>query len=1179
MRASLFVVIVLFLKGIMYAQCPIADFTSTTVACSNQNLYFLNSTTGAVSYEWDFCSGDLALTPQASIAATSGLLFRTRSIRVVSQGSAWFGFTIDQASSPNRLIRLDFGNSLANNPLVVDLGNPSNILNSAFDFQMYKEASNWYGLVANTGANSLLRLSFGTDLVSTPTVQDLGSFGVLNTPNGIFLAKENGMVSAFVTNGGGVSEIVRLDFGSSILNTPSINSFAVLGGSGLRGLSIIKECDRWFGLVASYGNGKIFWLDFTSGITQSPQSGEITFFTAYNFPTNIKLVRDGDEYFAFIQSALGEQYRLSFGVSVIDKIGIGQNFGNFGISNENFALELVKVNSDWYGFSIDLTNSRLVRQTFPTLCDASLATSNLQNPPQVFYNTGGAKKISLTAISSNEGTHTQSKTTSVSVSLAPDVNFTSVNNCANNNTNFTSQNTSGNISTYSWNFGDTNTSAQPNPSHIYSSDANYPVTLQVTASNGCINTAKSDVAIYNQPVADFALPSASPFCTNQNYVFTNQSTFDAASNPTWEWRLNGTLVSGTQNLTQPFTTSSAQEIRLKAKILGCENEIIKIVPTVLPGPLTNFTFTNGCQASPVSFTNTTSGTVTTYSWTFGDGNTSPSTNASNTYTNIGPFNVTLQANNAAGCQNSLTKVITIYTKPQPDFSIGLPPFSCSGTPSQFTDLTPSPTDSNIATRAWSFGDAANGTSTFKDPAYTYSTASNYNVSLSVTTNFGCSNTVQKSITIAPSPVVSFTNLPACVGQSTQFTDASTGNIKSRFWQIQSSTFTIPTPQFTFSGSGTFPVLLTVTGNNNCVSQLSKSINVPVVPTLDFSVQAPCVNNTTVFTEVTNNTDPSVSQAWAFGSLANGSGNPAQFSFTTPANYSVRLTSTRQSGCSYSISRSISVVASPVAAFSASVESGAAPLSVAFTNNSIAADFYQWKFADKNNSTSALANPSFVFTDLGDFNVELTALNTIGCSNKLSKIISVVIPRIDVAMSDFFLSKDNTNALQPVVTVINKSNVSITDPVILVDVAGGSSVKKKIMGTLKPNQQLTQALDFQIVPRSIQYVCAEVEVMGDIDLFQNRKCLSLEGNETVFAPFPNPAQSQLNVDWINADGGTVTFQVFNSKGSVCLEQSFSNLVTGINRLVIDTSELAAGVYVIRFSDNKITQSYRFVIAGN
>ncbi len=1156
------------------AQCPITDFSIAATACINQRIIPTNLSTGAVAYEWDFCGGDLENDPTASGIITNAFLVRGRSFRIVNSSTGWYGFSIDQAN--NVLLRFDFGLTPSSSPIVTNLGNPGGLLQTVFDFELYIESGNWYALVVNATGNSIIKLSFGSNLSSLPVASSVVSLP--DGPRGIALVNDQSNLHAFITTSL-TSTITRLDFGNTINNSPQVNTILVPSAINLRGISFIKQCNSWFAATTDYNQNLVYLLDFSSGITNSPSSSVVsTGSVNLNFPASISLQQEGGKYFALIQSAIGNLYRLGFGPNLSSTPQTSKDFGNFGVSSDNFPLAVANSQSSWMGFSIDNTNGRLIRLSFPNLCSGNIFVSTQSNPT-FQYSNSGSYQVSLRSFDSSGNSSSLQNTIVISSLQSPDITFASQNSCVNNIVSFTPQNTSGNIAGYSWNFGDTNTSAQPNPSHIYSSAATYPVTLQVTASNGCINTTKSDVAIYNQPIADFALPSASPFCTNQNYVFTNQSTFDAASNPTWEWRLNGTLVSGTQNLTQAFTSTSAQEIRLKAKIPGCENEIIKNVSTVLAGPLTNFTFANGCQAASVPFTNTTTGTVTTYSWNFGDGNTSSSPSASNTYTNIGPYNVTLQANNAAGCQNSVTKLVTIYSKPQPDFSIGLPPFSCSGSSSQFTDSTPPPTDSNIASYAWSFGDAANGTSIFKNPAYTYSAANNYNVSLSVTTNFGCTNSIQKSVTIAQSPIASFSNLPACVNQATQFTDASTGNIKSRLWQIQGSTFITPNPPFTFSASGLFPVVLTVTGNNNCVAQVNKSINVPIPPSLDFSVQAPCANMNTIFTEITNATDPSISQAWAFGSQANGSGSPVQYSFSTPSNYSVRLSSTRQSGCVYSLSKNISIVNAPVADFSPSVDAGAAPLSVSFTNNSTFANSYLWKFGDKNNSTSVQVSPSFIFSDLGIFNVELAASNTVGCTNKLIKIISVVVPRIDMIMSDFFFTKDNVNALQPVVTVVNKSNVSVTDPIILVDVAGGSSVKKKIIGTLKPNQELTQVLDFQLVPGSIRYICAEVEVTGDTDLFQNRKCISLQGGEIIFAPFPNPAQAELNLDWINAEGGTVSFQIFNSKGSVCLEQSFTNLVQGISRLTVNTSSLSPGIYVLRFSDSKTTQSHKFAVADN
>ncbi len=1170
---------VAFLLGLLLsnfankAQSLVADFSIPASACSDQNIYLKNLSTSGATYQWDFCDGDLKQTPSVTLLMNGYGGFGTRT-EIEEDNGEYFGFFLSGGSQ--NLYRLNFGNSLENSPTLTNLGNLGLNSNQLRAITVVKDGGMYVGFIIDSQKNTLYRLDFGSSLQNTPQ-SPLAIFQAtpLNSPFQLTTVLEGSLRYIFVTNNGD-GNLIRIKFTSSYLSGISEVFSIAASPQWINSISFIKEGGIWHAACVSFLLGQILKIDFINGI--SDNAPLITFINSIQ-PISAELVNENGLYYILAQSRNPQLslLRLSFG-STLSNTPVATEMPNLGFgSSEIWNFSVFKSKSSWIGFAVEQVGQNMHKVQFPNNCFSGTQYSE-EMEPLVLTSTSGVFSTALRVVDSNGNVAYAVKNINIRSQVSPDIDITIQNKCVNNSVLFTSINSSNDITTYAWNFGNTSTSAQPNPSNIYTTAGSYPVTLQVTASNGCINTTKSDVAIYNQPIADFVLPSASPFCTNQNYVFTNQSTFDAASNPTWEWRLNGALVAGTQNLNQAFTSTTTQEIRLKAKIPGCENEVIKNVSTVLAGPLINFTFANGCQASPVSFTNTTSGSVTSYLWTFGDGNSSPFTNASNTYSNIGPFNVTLQANNAAGCQNSLTKTITIYSKPQPDFSIGLPPFSCSGTPSQFTDLTPSPTDSNIASRLWSFGDSFSGTSNFPNPAYTYPTANNYNVSLSVTTNFGCTNTVQKPVTISASPVASFTNLPACVNQVTQFTDASTGGIQSRQWQIQSNTFSAPNPQFTFSSAGSFPVLLTVKGSNGCVSQVSKSIVVPVIPTLDFSIQSPCANNPTVFTEITNNVDPSVSQVWAFGSLANGTNSPTQFSFPSPANYSVRLTSTRQSGCLYSISKNISIVNSPIADFFPSSDAGAAPLPVSFINNSTFANSYQWKFGDKNNSTSLETNPSFVFSDLGNFNVELTASNTVGCTNKSIKIISVVIPRLDMTMKDFFLTKDVTNVLQPVVTVINKSNISITDPVILVDIAGGYSIKKKIIGILKPNQELTQMLDFQIVLGSIKYICAEVEVIGDIDLFQNRKCLSLQGDEIVFAPFPNPAQAELNLDWIEMDGGTVNFQIFNSKGSVCLEQSFTNLAAGINRLTVNTSSLAAGVYVIRFSDSKTTQSYRFAISG-
>ncbi|MEJ0054773.1 MAG: PKD domain-containing protein [Bacteroidota bacterium] len=203
----------------------------------------------------------------------------------------------------------------------------------------------------------------------------------------------------------------------------------------------------------------------------------------------------------------------------------------------------------------------------------------------------------------------------------------------------------------------------------------------------------------------------------------------------------------------------------------------------------------------MNFSNTTTGVVDAgYSWNFGDASTSAVTNPSHLYSLPDSYQVSLTASNSAGCNNVLTRQVKIYSRPSPDFSVGLPPFSCSNSATAFQNNTPALTDSNISTWAWQFGDINNGLSNIQGPSYTYLSDGNYSVILTATSDKGCAKSIQKSIAIAAGPVADFTVAPSCLNLPTKFTDLSSGAVQTRSWQIGPATFGTANPTYTF----TFP---------------------------------------------------------------------------------------------------------------------------------------------------------------------------------------------------------------------------------------------------------------------------------------------------------------------------------------------------------------------------------------
>lgn len=152
-------------------------------------------------------------------------------------------------------------------------------------------------------------------------------------------------------------------------------------------------------------------------------------------------------------------------------------------------------------------------------------------------------------------------------------------------------------------------------------------------------------------------------------------------------------------------------------------------------PVANFTAspTSGDAPLHVSFTDTSSGSISSYSWDFGDGHTSAEANPTNTYQGDGTYTVTLTV---AGAGGSDTEIKTAYilvgtgTGPAADFEAsplsGPAPLSV-----QFTDLT---IGDDVEAWSWNFGDGS--TSDDQNPAHTYNSAGTYDVTLSATDDTG-----------------------------------------------------------------------------------------------------------------------------------------------------------------------------------------------------------------------------------------------------------------------------------------------------------------------------------------------------------------------------------------------------------------------------------------------------------
>lgn len=1140
-------------------------------------MFSLSNQSDPGNYYWDFCSGDLLNTPSAQNSATiSGAIGRP-GIEFAKDGNAWYGFVT--GTWTNSLYRVRFANGTNNPPTFVEnLGNPSGLLDNPGQVRVIKENNNWYCFVHNTGTGEMVMMSFGNSLLNSFTTSILFS-GAGSTNSGFALGKDgsNGWVCV-ISESTNQFKIIRL---GNTLSSPTpadiLTSSTVPSPNNLGDLDLVNVCGSWYGFADNLGNGNVYKLDFGTSLFSIPAITQLASLPGGN-GGRLRVAAEGGRYFLFVLTLDGTLSKLDFQNDITSIPSIISEGTIGGVLQPNtYGLALAIENSVWSVLSVNLSNGQLYQINYPDNCSAVPKVSTLADP-QVTYSQSGTYLVSLQTTAAS-GSSSKTQPISISTSTAPDINFTTQNNCAKNNIIFTSSNSAGNVTGYSWDFGDgSSLSTGAGPTHIYATAGDFLVNLTVNGSNGCSNSAVDSLRVYNPPQASFTIPAVSTICTNQSYTFNNTSQVDAGSNPSWQWTVNGTNVSTAQNLLYTIPTPVKQDLVLTVSIAGCSSQSTATINTVVAGPLVGLNSSNtGCAGSSIQFANTTTGPATSYLWDFGDGNSSSQTtpvSVSNSYASAGPYTIKLTASNAAGCQNFVSRNISIYSNPQPAFVIEAPPFSCANYPAQFDNNTPALTDSNISSWAWSFGDPANGTSSQKNPAYTYTAAGPYTVSLKATTNFGCTATMQASISIAPSPTAGFTSSPACVNQGTQFTDASSGSISLYQWSVQGNTLTGLKPSlYIFKTPGTFPLTLTVTGSNGCQNQITKSINVPIPPVMDFTVTAPCTRTSSVFQEQNpGGADPAVAWNWNFNGQASATGSPASFEFATPGGYSVTLSSTRNSGCIYSVSKNISIYSGPVAQFTPSVQAGPAPLTVYFENNSTA-DTYFWQFGDPDKTTSNSVAPTFTYLQLGKYKALLTASNSYGCTDTLSNEIDVVIPSVDLAMQNFILRNDSI-----IVTLRNAGNVPLSNPKVEVDLAGGVLLKETVEGVLGPGKSITSKLNLEIAPQSIEYLCALALVANDINDTNDKKCLSLTGSDFIFTPYPNPSSGKINVDWVSTSDEQVKVSIFTLTGEVAFVQQFPLVASGLVQLSINTSALSNGLYLIRFEGSKVQKTFKIVVAN-
>lgn len=267
------------------------------------------------------------------------------------------------------------------------------------------------------------------------------------------------------------------------------------------------------------------------------------------------------------------------------------------------------------------------------------ATSTDANPV-VEYSTSGIFNVTLEAISNTGNTYTIERPNYVNIGMSPTAAFNA--NVIGGDVNFT--NSSMGDGTYSWEFGDGETSDEENPGHSYNAAGVYTVVLTMTNDCGTSTIEQEVEIIAVAPTASFSVNEMEG-CTPFVVEFSDQS---SGSPDTWEWSFIGgdPAISTDQNPTVTYNNPGIWAVELKVTNAAGESTFQETsLITVNPTATAAYDFTtNGPE---VNFTNTSTNGVT-YVWDFGDNTTSDEVDPFHTFPGIGEYEVTLSVTNDCG---------------------------------------------------------------------------------------------------------------------------------------------------------------------------------------------------------------------------------------------------------------------------------------------------------------------------------------------------------------------------------------------------------------------------------------------------------------------------------------------------------------------------------------------------
>ncbi len=417
----------------------------------------------------------------------------------------------------------------------------------------------------------------------------------------------------------------------------------------------------------------------------------------------------------------------------------------------------------------------------------------------------------------------------------------------------------GTIKNWNWSFGDASSKSYSTAissfNKLYVSNGNYSVKLITQNNDGCYDTSIKNITITPKPKTGFTYNTV---CLGDTSYLDDTSTILSGSITSYHWYFGDgkdTILAHSNLFKKVYANAGTYTVKLvTTSNLGCLDSLTQSV-LVHAVPAANFTFNNGCEQDSILIKDISTGSgINTRFWDWGNGDTLTS-NLSTfkyRYQTSGNYRVKLYISSGTGCEDTLSKNITIYEKPKASFFYTN---KCLGDSLYVIDSSVI-TSTSISKWKWYWGDADSTIYISKKSniSHLYISSNAYQLKLIVESTQGCKDTLVQNVSIydTPSALLSISRL--CVNDSTLFEDKS---IASSFpiidWHLNfgdgvtdsfNNTFQL---KHKFGINKSYNISLAVEDSFGCKDTLYQSIQIDTFPIAQFIGFSACASDSILFT--------------------------------------------------------------------------------------------------------------------------------------------------------------------------------------------------------------------------------------------------------------------------------------------------------------------------------------------